>query len=195
MTRIILASGSVYRREMLSRLGLEFEVVPANIDETARDGEAGQALAERLALEKARAVAKDYPDAIVIGADQVADCGGKLLGKPGDAERARAQLAQVSGQTVVFYSAMALIRGNQHLHCVVPTRLRMRKLGPDRIAAYVERDKPFDCAGAMRSESLGVALVEAIESDDPTALIGLPMIRCVQMLERFGVDCLGPARC
>ncbi len=191
MPALILASGSVYRRQMLTRLDLDFDVIPANIDESARPGEGGQALAERLSLEKALAVAGNYPEAVVIGADQVAECGDRLLGKPGTAERAREQLALVSGQTVVFHSAMTMVRGTQRAQAVVPTTLKMRELSPQRIAAYVARDKPFDCAGAMRSESFGVAMVESIESDDPTALIGLPLIRCVQMLEQFGIDCLG----
>ncbi|TVQ41978.1 MAG: septum formation protein Maf [Wenzhouxiangella sp.] len=190
MPRLILASGSVYRRQMLARLGIPFEVMAADIDETARPDEGGQALAQRLSLEKANKVAAMDRDAVVIGADQVAECRGRLLGKPGTIERAREQLAFVSGHTVVFHSAMAMVSGERCLQAVVPTTLRMRQLTEQRIAAYVERDKPLDCAGAMRSESLGVALVDAMASDDATALIGLPLIRCVQMLESFGIDCL-----
>ncbi len=190
MPNLILASGSIYRRQMLARLGLDFDVMAADIDESAQAGEDGESLARRLSLEKALDVAARQPGAVVIGADQVAECQGRLLGKPGTVETACTQLAFVSGQTVVFHSAMAMVQGDRHLVTVVPTTLRMRQLSAQRIRAYVERDRPLDCAGAMRSESLGVALVNAMESEDATALIGLPLIRCVQMLESFGIDCL-----
>lgn len=190
MSRLILASGSVYRRQMLERLGLKFEVDPADIDESPCPGEDGASLARRLSREKAETVAKRSPGAIVIGADQVAECNGRLLGKPGNAERAAEQLAWMSGRTVVYHSAMVFCQDERRDEVLVPTVLRMRRLTLERIERYLELDRPYDCAGAMRSESLGVTLVESISSDDPTALIGLPLIACVRLLEDFGVDCL-----
>ncbi|MCH8479250.1 MAG: Maf family protein, partial [Wenzhouxiangella sp.] len=142
MSRLILASGSVYRRQMLERLGLVFEVDPADIDETPRPGEDGASLARRLSREKAAAVADRRPGAIVIGADQVAECNGRLLGKPGNAERAAEQLAWMSGRTVVYYSAMAICRDQRRDEVLVPTILRMRALSPERIERYLQRDRP-----------------------------------------------------
>ncbi|MFU8831527.1 MAG: Maf family protein [Wenzhouxiangella sp.] len=192
MRQLILASGSVYRRDMLERLGLPFQVVTAGVDESARAGEAGSELAARLGMAKALAVVASHPEALVIGSDQVAECRGRLLGKPGTAARAREQLGFCSGHVVVFHSAIAVACGNRLLHQVVPTHVRLNDLDDDRIRSYVERDKPFDCAGAMRSESLGIALAESISSDDPTALIGLPLIATVALLKQFGVDVFNP---
>jgi len=188
--KLILASGSVYRRQMLERLNWPFDVVPADIDETPRDGEAGKALAQRLARQKAEAIAADHKHALVLGCDQVAECQGRLLGKPGSVERALEQLSFTAGKEIVFHSAMALIGTNQCRVVSVPTRVRMKTLSRAALVAYVERDKPLDCAGAMRSESLGVALTESIRSDDPTALIGLPLIRLTELLLESGIDVL-----
>jgi len=178
---------------MLERLGLPFDVVPADIDETPLAGESGEELACRLAGQKAAAVAARLPDVLVLGCDQVAECEGRLLGKPGSADRALEQLSYTAGKDIVFHSAMALHRGQARRSICVPTQVRMRQLSEADLTTYIERDQPFDCAGAMRSERLGVALTEFIRSDDPTALIGLPMIRLIGLLHDFGVDVLGPS--
>ncbi len=190
MPPLILASGSPYRRQILARLGLAFTVIPADIDESPQPGEAAEALARRLSLAKARHVAALHPDCVVIGADQVAECDGRLIGKPGDAATAQAQLSAASGRVVIFHSGLAVVHGEQAVLDCIATEVHMRSLAPDRIARYIERDKPFDCAGSMRSESLGSTLTRAIRSDDPSALIGLPLITLVAMLERFGIDAL-----
>jgi septum formation protein len=187
MTQVILASGSPYRRELLQRLGIPFRVVVAGVDESDCGDESGASLASRLGVAKARAVADDFPEALVIGSDQVAECAGRLLGKPGSIERAREQLAFCSGREIIFHSSVAVIRGQRQAQGLVPTRVRLRRLSDDQIADYVERDQPLDCAGAMRSEALGIALAESIRSDDPTALIGLPLIATVTLLTGFGV--------
>lgn len=191
MTDLVLASGSPYRRELLARLGLEFSVASPDVDESAEHNEHGAALSERLALLKARTVAGQYPDATVIGSDQVAECNGRLLGKPGTANNAISQLEFLSGQEVVFHTAVAVIQGSQTLLRQVPTRVRVKPLTRHRIRAYVAIDQPLDCAGAMKSESLGIALTEAITSDDPTALIGLPLIAVASMLEEVGLTVIG----
>jgi septum formation protein len=190
--RLILGSGSRYRREMFERLGLDFEVVPADIRELEQPGESGEQMALRLAKEKAGAVAARHPDALVIGCDQVAECNGRTLGKPGSRERAIAQLKALAGHDVHFHSAMTLQRGEQLRQVSVPTHVRLRTLSDAAIEYYVDRDQPLDCAGAMKSERLGIALAEFIRSDDPTALIGLPLIALTRMLGEFGVDVLHP---
>ncbi len=186
-TRLILASGSIYRRQMLARLGIDFEVIPTDIDETPLKDEGGRTLALRLATEKSAVVATRHPDAVVIGADQVAECRGRQLGKPGSAERALKQLQFCRGHDIVFHSAIAVRRGDRVLTAVVPTRVSLKPLDDAALTRYISRDKPFDCAGSMRSESLGIALTSAISSDDPTALIGMPLITIVDMLAKFGL--------
>jgi septum formation protein len=187
---LILASSSTYRRALLERLDLNFDVVPAAIDETAEAAEDGAGLALRLGRQKALKVASDHPEAVVIGSDQVAECRGRLLGKPGTAERAFEQLAYCAGHEVVFHTSVALARGKRVEQALVPTRVRLRKLGVARLRNYIAADQPLDCAGSMRSESLGISLAENITSDDPTALIGLPLIATVALLERFGLEVL-----
>ena len=184
---IILASGSRYRKQMLERLRLPFSVIPADIDESAEPGENAEVLAARLSLTKAQVIANHHPQAIVIGADQVAECDGRLLGKPGTIETAVKQLQHCSGQTMVFHSGLALIGRGRTLQTVVPTEVRMRELSEAEIRRYVEQDRPLDCAGAMRSESLGITLTSAISSDDPTALIGMPLITISQLLRELGI--------
>ncbi|MGY6587241.1 MAG: Maf family protein [Wenzhouxiangella sp.] len=184
--RLILASGSIYRRQMLARLGIDFEVIPADIDESSLEGEDGQTLARRLAAEKSAVVAALHPDAIVIGADQVAECRGRQLGKPGSAERALEQLQFCRGHDIVFHSAIAVRQGKRLLEAVVPTHVSLKPLDDAALTRYIERDKPFDCAGSMRSESLGITLTSAIRSDDPTALIGMPLITIARMLTELG---------
>lgn len=189
MTELILASGSPYRRDMLARLGYPFEVQAADIDETPGVDESGPAMAARLGLDKAAHVARGRPNAIVIGSDQVAECGGRLLGKPGSVDKAVEQLAFCSGREVVFHSSVAVVQAERVIgQQVVATRVRLRQLSEARIRSYVTRERPIDCAGAMKSEALGIALTEAITSDDPTALIGLPLIATVSLLEAAGLD-------
>lgn len=185
---LILASGSRYRAELLDRLGLPFEVRPADIDESPQPEEAAPELAERLALAKATAVAAEFPGRLVIGSDQVAVCRARLLGKPGTRDRAIEQLEWCSGAEVVFHSALALVRDTRRLSRNVLTRVRLRSLEREQIERYVDHDRPLDCAGAMKSESLGISLACAIESDDPTALIGLPLIALVELLAEFGIE-------
>lgn len=189
---LILASGSRYRRALLERLGQPFAVVAPDLDEAKLHGESPAATARRLAIAKARAVAAAHPDALVIGSDQVADCDGAALSKPGSHEAARAQLATLSGRSIVFHTAVALIDAPSH-RCQlrqVDVASRFRVLDTRAIESYLRRERPYDCAGAVRSESLGIVLFESIESDDPTALIGLPLISVVSMLRNEGVDVL-----
>lgn len=190
--RLILGSTSRYRRELLQRLRLAFDVEAPQVDETPQPGEAPAALARRLALAKAQAVARRHPQAVVIGSDQVADLSGEPLGKPGTHERAVAQLRRMSGQTVVFQTALSVVclaSGFEQTD-LAPVRVRFRHLGDAEIEAYLRAEEPYDCAGSARSEGLGVALLEAIESDDPTALVGLPLIRTCRMLRAAGVAVL-----
>ncbi len=190
MPELILASGSPYRRELLGRLGLEFRVVSPDIDERADAAETGADMARRLALEKAGAVAARHPEAVTIGSDQVAECAGSKLGKPGTVERAVGQLSFCSGREVIFHTAVAVIGAGREQARVVPTRVRMRQLSHDTIERYIEMDQPLDCAGAMKSEALGIVLTEAISSNDPTALVGLPLIAVTEMLAEIGLPVL-----
>ena len=190
--QVILASTSRYRRELLTRLHLPFEVHAPEVDETPLDSETPRALAERLALEKANAVAARFPDAVVIGSDQVADLAGEALGKPGTHDKAVAQLRRMRGQTVVFQTAVAVVcaeTGFEQLD-LAPVKVRFRDLSDAEIQTYLLAEQPYDCAGSARSEGLGIALLEAIESDDPTALVGLPLIRTCRMLRAAGVKLL-----
>ena len=196
--RLILGSTSRYRRELLTRLRLPFEVEAPGVDETPRPGEAPAALAQRLALEKARAVAARHPQDVVIGSDQVADLAGEPLGKPGDHARALAQLQRMSGQRVVFQTALAVVRRDTGFEAVdlAAVSVTFRTLSDAEIETYLRLDEPYDCAGSARSESLGVALLSAIDSDDPTALVGLPLIRTCALLRAAGLDPLDAAgRC
>ncbi|MDO5625678.1 MAG: Maf family nucleotide pyrophosphatase [Pseudomonadota bacterium] len=186
---LILGSSSRYRRELLARLGLPFDTDAPQVDETPLPGEAPRALAERLALTKAREVAARHPQAIVIGSDQVADLHGEPLGKPGTHARAVAQLQRMRGQTVVFQTALAVVcqaTGFERA-ALTAVRVRFRALDDAEIERYLRAEQPYDCAGSAKSEGLGIALLEAIDSDDPTALIGLPLIRTAQLLREAGV--------
>jgi len=192
---LILASTSRYRRELLERLRLPFEACSPDVDETPLPGEAPAALAERLALEKARALGRLRPDAVVIGADQVADVDGVAIGKPGTHERATAQLRSMSGRRIVFQTAVAVVRPATGFAEVrrAPVTVRFRTLADDEIEFYLRAEQPYDCAGSAKCETLGIALLETIESDDPTALIGLPLIRTAALLRAAGLDPLRPA--
>jgi septum formation protein len=185
---LVLASTSRYRRELLQRLRVPFECVPPQVDETPRPGEAPAALASRLALAKAQAVARLQPAAVVIGSDQVAELDGAPIGKPGTYDRAHQQLRLMSGREVVFHTALAVVRGGHAETASAPVRVRFRVLSDVEIERYLQIDEPYDCAGSAKCESLGVALLESIESDDLTALIGLPLIRTCAMLRRAGFD-------
>ncbi len=189
---LVLGSTSRYRRELLSRLGLPFEVDSPNVDETPRPGEAPAALAQRLALAKARAVAQRHPQAVVIGSDQVADLQGEPLGKPGNHERAVAQLRRMRGQVVVFQTALSVVCLETGFEAseLAPVRVRFRALSDEAIEAYLRAEQPYDCAGSAKSEGLGIALLEAIDNDDPTALVGLPLIRTCQLLRQAGLPLL-----
>ena len=195
LPRLILASTSRYRRDLLNRLRLPFDVQAPGVDETPHPGEAPAALAQRLALEKARAVAARHPQDVVIGSDQVADLAGEPLGKPGDHARAVAQLQRMSGQRVVFQTALAVVRQDTGFEAVdlAAVSVTFRTLSDAEIETYLRLDQPYDCAGSARSESLGVALLSAIDSDDPTALVGLPLIRTCALLRAAGLDPLAAA--
>ncbi|MFN0182668.1 MAG: Maf family nucleotide pyrophosphatase [Aquabacterium sp.] len=191
--RLILASTSRYRRELLERLRWPFEVQPPLVDESPMADETPAALAQRLALAKARAVARLEPEAVVIGSDQVADLNGEPIGKPYTHERATAQLRSMSGREVVFQTAVAVCRGDRSFeaHFLVSVRVHFRHLSDAEIESYLLQEQPYDCAGSAKCESLGIALLQAIHSDDPTALIGLPLIRTADMLRQAGIDVLG----
>ena len=183
---LILASTSVYRRELLQRLRIPFEVISPKVDETPLTGESTLHLALRLANAKAAAVAKEHPHAWVIGSDQVADLCGAAIGKPGNFERALAQLQLMRGQTVTFHTALCLMKGAQQTTLNVPTEVTFRKLSDDVLESYLLAEEPYDCAGSAKSEGLGISLLESIKSDDPTALIGLPLIALTGLLRDAG---------
>lgn len=190
---LVLASASPYRRALLSRLGVPFEQDAASVDERIDDGEAPADAVMRLARAKAAIVLARHPDAIVIGSDQVALRGDEILGKPGDAERAREQLTRSAGRQVEFLTAVCVLSGarpqeaEEHMDI---TRVVFRPLSPEEIRNYVDREKPVDCAGSFRAEGLGIALFERIDSQDPTGLVGLPLIWLAQALRRLGLPVL-----
>lgn len=188
MPQLILASTSPYRRELLARLALDFEVVAPGVSEEHLHGESPTDRALRLASAKAQAVSAAHPEAVVVGSDQVAACGAAALDKPGDAARCREQLGRLSGQTAHFYTACVLMGagGSLHLAHVDTTTVVFRELGADEISRYVARERPFDCAGGFRAEASGIALFDCIESQDPTALIGLPLIWLAGALRAAG---------
>ena len=189
---LILGSTSVYRRELLSRLRLPFTVERPEVDETPRPEEKPADLALRLALAKAQAVAARHPSAVVIGSDQVADLQGEPLGKPGDHARAVVQLQRMRGQTVVFQTAVAVVcqaTGFSQV-ALAPVRVVFRALSDKAIEHYLRAETPYDCAGSAKSEGLGIALLERIDNDDPTALVGLPLIRTCELLRAAGCDLL-----
>ena len=191
---LILASISRYRQELLARLRMPFAVEAPGIDETALPGEAPAALAQRLARDKARAVAARHPDVLVIGSDQVAELDGRAIGKPGNHERAAIQLRSMSGRSVVFHTAVVVVRQATgfEIQSLVDVTVRVRALDEAEIEHYLRSEQPYDCAGSAKVETLGIALLDAVESDDPTALVGLPLIRTCAMLRAGGLDPLRP---
>jgi septum formation protein len=189
---LVLGSTSRYRRELLERLRVPFAVAAPHVDETPLPGELPASLAVRLALAKAQAVAAQFPKAVVIGSDQVADLNGQPLGKPGTHERAVVQLRQMRGQTVIFQTALAVMCLETGLvqQDIAQVRVVFRDLSDAEIENYLRAEQPYDCAGSAKSEGLGIALLERIDSDDPTALIGLPLIRTARMIAAAGVKLL-----
>jgi MAF protein len=193
MTQLILASSSPYRRELLQRLGLPFHAEAPDIDEARLQGEAPEAMVRRLARAKAAALVQRHGDALIIGSDQCAVLGDTVLGKPGGFEAARAQLRQASGRCAVFHTGLCLLdaaTGEDQTEDIL-FKVHFRDLDDARISAYLRRERPYHCAGSFRSEGLGIALFRRLEGDDPTALVGLPLIRLVSMLARAGVEVLG----
>lgn len=188
--RLVLASTSPYRRELLARLGLPFETVSPMTDETPLPGEAPEALALRLAEAKARAVAGQFTDALIIGSDQVAIADGEIFGKPGNHERATLQLRALRGRTINFFTGLCLFNSRTGHSQVqgIPTLVTFRHLSDREIENYLRREQPYHCAGAAKAEGLGIALLSRLHGDDPTALIGLPLIALCDMLRAEGVD-------
>lgn len=184
--KLILASTSVYRRELLERLRIPFEIISPKVDEAPLPSEDTLNLALRLAKAKAAIVAKDHPDAWVIGSDQVVDLCGAALGKPGNFERAMAQLQLMRGATVTFHTALCLMHGATETTLSIPTEVTFRKLSDEILKAYLHAEEPYDCAGSAKSEGLGISLLETIKSNDPTALIGLPLIALSGLLRDAG---------
>ena len=189
---VVLGSTSRYRHELLTRLRIPFSVAAPDVDETPAPGESPRELALRLALAKARAVAARHPEAVVIGSDQVADLAGQPLGKPGEHARAVQQLRQMRGQTVIFQTALAVVcqaTGFEQVD-LAEVKVVFRDLSDEEIENYLQAEKPYDCAGSAKSEGLGIALLESIDNDDPTALVGLPLIRTARLLRQAGVPLL-----
>jgi septum formation protein len=189
---LILGSTSVYRRELLTRLRIPFAVESPHVDETPMPQEAPADLAQRLALAKARAVSARHPAAVVIGSDQVADLDGLALGKPGDHARATQQLEAMSGRVVVFQTAIAVVCADSGFcqQALAAVRVQFRKLSAVEIENYLLAEQPYDCAGSAKSEGLGIALLDRIDNDDPTALVGLPLIRTASLLRAAGIALL-----
>ncbi len=189
---VVLGSSSRYRRELLERLKIPFSVAVPDVDETPHPGETPRNLALRLALAKAHAVAQRHPEAVVIGSDQVADLAGQPLGKPGEHARAVQQLRQMRGKTVIFQTALAVVCLSTGFEQVdlAEVRVVFRDLSDEEIEAYLQAEKPYDCAGSAKSEGLGIALLESIDNDDPTALVGLPLIRTCRLLRQAGIQFL-----
>ena len=186
---LVLGSSSPFRRELLGRLGLAFECHSPDIDESARPGETPRELVARLSEAKARAVAEAWPQALIIGSDQVAVVDDAILGKPGSHERARDQLARLSGRNVTFLTGLCLYNSESDRAQldVVPYTVEFRDLTPEQIEHYLHREQPYNCAGSFRSEALGITLFRRMQGDDPNALVGLPLIRLVDMLRQEGV--------
>ena len=190
---LVLGSTSPYRRELLARLRIPFTVAAPDVDETPNPGETPMQLACRLAMAKARAVASQFPASVVIGSDQVADLDGLPLGKPGTHARAVTQLRQMRGKTVIFQTAVAVVCQESKFAQMdlAQVKVKFRDLSDAEIEAYLLAETPYDCAGSAKSEGLGIVLLDAIENDDPTALVGLPLIRTCQMLSAAGIELLG----
>lgn len=192
MKPLVLASTSVFRSELLQRLGLPFVTAAPDIDESPLTGETPENLVQRLALHKAQAVAHSHPDALIIGSDQVACLDGLILGKPGNHAKALEQLGHCSGRVVSFFTGLCLLdpAQNRHQLCCEPFQVHFRTLSQQQIQSYLQREGPYNCAGSFKSEGLGIALFSRLEGDDPNSLIGLPLIRLIAMLESYGLQVL-----
>ncbi|MDH5184830.1 MAG: Maf family nucleotide pyrophosphatase [Gammaproteobacteria bacterium] len=190
--KLILGSSSPYRRELLDRLGLDYECDSPEINESRLEGESVEAMVVRLAEAKARAVAGRHTDALIIGSDQVAVLGEQILGKPGSHDKAFEQLKQASGQFVTFHTGICLYdsRNNTSQIDRIPFAVQFRQLSDEQIEHYLQREQPYNCAGSFKSEGLGIALFERMQGEDPNALIGLPLIRLISMLETAGLQVL-----
>ncbi len=188
--RLVLASTSVYRRELLQRLGMTFECARPDVDETQLPGEAPSVTAERLSRAKAQAVAASFPDTLIIGSDQVASCEGRRMDKPGSHENAVAQLAWLSGRHARFDTAVSLLdtRSGRIESRVIACQVHFRTLDPETIETYLRREQPYDCAGSAKAEGLGIVLISRIDTEDPTSLIGLPLIALTGLLDAFGAS-------
>ena len=188
--QLILASSSEYRKALLERLGIPFECLSPDIDESAKPGESPQALVERLAIEKAKAIGKTKHPALIIGSDQVAVLDDKIIGKPKNHQAAFAQLKEASGREVNLYTGLCLYNteSGKIQHCVEPYSVVFRDLSDQQIEKYLEKDQPYNCAGSLKAESLGIAMLTKLKGDDPNTLIGLPLIRLVDMLMNEGID-------
>lgn len=187
---LILGSTSIYRRELLERLKIPFRVVAPDIDETPYEGETPQQLVARLALEKAQSVAMNNPGSLVIGSDQVAVHGGKIVGKPHTHDRAMEQLREANGKQITLYTGLSLVHADsgEELTEVIPFEVLFRQLTEQQLESYLLKEQPYHCAGSVKSEGLGIALLERFEGEDPNTLIGLPLIRLIRMLEHFGIN-------
>jgi len=187
---LILASSSPYRQQLLEKLGLPFETVSPDIDESAQPGETPEALVARLAELKAKAAANGYPDALIVGSDQVAVLGNNIIGKPGSHENAVRQLQAASGKKIIFYTGLCLLnsRTGKTQTEAIPYTVVFRRLSNQQIENYLRKERPYSCAGSFKSEGLGITLFKRFEGEDPNTLIGLPLIRLVSMLEREGVN-------
>ena len=189
---LVLASTSIYRSELLARLTIPFQIAAPDIDETPLNGENAQQTAIRLSQQKARVVVHSYPNALIIGSDQVALLGSQILGKPLTHENATRQLRAMSGKSVIFYTALSLLnaRTDEMQTELAENRVEFRELSDNEIECYLQKEQPYHCAGSAKSEGLGIALIKRMEGDDPNALIGLPLILLVSMLKRQGVTAL-----
>ncbi len=187
--KIVLASTSPFRAELLNKFHLEYSQHSPDCDETPLPNEAAEALVQRLSIEKALSLQADFDaGTTIIGSDQVASLDRQILGKPGDHQNAVAQLRQQAGRTVIFYTGLCVVKDTQQLSCVVPTTVTFRQLSDQQIERYLTADTPYNCAGSFKSESLGTAIVESMTSDDPSALIGLPLIKLADFLTRMGIS-------
>jgi MAF protein len=195
MQQLVLGSSSPFRRALLEKIGLEFDTASPDIDETSIDGETAEQLVYRLSQQKAAAIAESYPDALIIGSDQVAVLNDKILGKPGNHQNAVEQLSNASGKQVRFLTGLTLLNaktGNQQT-CVEPFNVHFKSLTKQQIDYYLQQEQPYQCAGSFKSEGFGISLFSKLEGDDPNSLIGLPLIRLINMLLAEGIDVLQPA--
>ena len=196
MKTLVLGSTSVFRKEILEKLNLPFLCAKPNTDESPIEGESPQSLVERLAIDKAKAVAIEHSNAIIIGSDQVAVCDGTILGKPHHFENAVAQLSQFSGKKVTFYTGLCVLNSEtgKITSLVEPFEVHFKTLSLDEITHYLHAEEPYNCAGSFKSEALGICLFEKLSGDDPNTLIGLPLIRLVNLLKQHGIDVLAEQR-